>query len=255
MKYLAASNKSVGFLNFIVLFGTLYGLFTYDLTLEYLLLTLLFYFLYSGIGVGITLHRYYTHKSFEFKHRVIKELFTLLALMSARGSVIGWVYIHRMHHRYSDSETDPHIRNMSVLKVFFPFFSDHASTVNKFMIKDLLTKYQLNINQYYVAIVLTPVIILSLFSLKLAFFAWFLPVFLTSLIWNIFFWAGHSKNIGYRTHDTKDNSANSLLFAILTFGEGYHNNHHAFPSKFTTKLDKHEIDILGNIITLIGKPA
>jgi len=253
MKYLTASNKSVRFLNLIILTGTIYGLLTYELTWEYLLLSLVFYFLYSGIGVGIMLHRYYTHKSFEFKYKFVKELFTLLSLLAARGSIIGWVYIHRMHHRYSDSTNDPHIRNMSLVKIFFPFFSDYGSTINKFIIKDLLNKYQLKINQYYIAIVLIPITILSLISFKLAFFCWFFPVFLTSIIWNFFFWTGHTPRMGYRTYETNDYSTNSLLFAMLTFGEGWHNNHHAYPSNFTTRIKNYEIDLLGMLISLIRK--
>ena len=121
MKYLSASNKTLGFLNFIILAGTIYGLVTYELTLPYLLLSLLFYFIFSGLGVGMMLHRYYTHNSFEFKSDFLRKVLTYIGLLAARGSIIGWVYVHRMHHKHSDTGDDPHIRNMKILNLLFKY--------------------------------------------------------------------------------------------------------------------------------------
>lgn len=253
MKYLSASNKTLGFLNSLILLGTIYGTITYEFTIPYILLTILFYFIFSGLGVGMMLHRYYSHGSFEFKSDVLRKVLTYVSLLSARGSIIGWVYVHRMHHKHSDTENDPHIRNMKILNLLFPYFSDHGKSINKFVIKDLLNQEQLKINQHYMVIVLLPVAVLSIVSFKIAFFCWFLPVFLTHVIWNIFFWLGHHEKFGYRNFATSDKSSNSWLFAILTFGEGWHNNHHQQPKSYTTKVHKHEFDLIGSIILLLQK--
>lgn len=253
MKYLSASNQTVGFLNSLILLGTIYGLYTYEFSVGYMLLTLVFYFIYSGIGIGITMHRYYTHKSFEFKYKFLEVIFTYMGLLAARGSIIGWVHVHREHHAYSDTEKDPHIKNMSFLKLFFPYLSENGKNINKFLIRDLLNKNQLNINKYYIALVLTPVLLLSMIDFRLAFFCWFLPVFLTNLIWNIFFWLGHNKISGYQTYETNDNSTNSWIFALLTFGEGWHNNHHKSPKNYSNRVNWYEFDLLGSLIHIIKK--
>jgi len=251
MKYLAASSLSVALISILVSVCAIVGFFYFQFTVPAVATTLLFYFLYSGIGLGMMFHRYWTHRSFEFKNTFLKWLFTYMGLVIGRGSVIGWVHTHRGHHLYSDTEKDPHMVSMNHYRIFFPVLSDNGDTVNKRLIRDLLVHDQIEINKYYVPIVMVFPIVLCLIDPWLAYFMWVLPVFFTNIIWNAFIYYGHNKP-GYQTFaETRDNSVNSWLFAILIFGEGWHNNHHKYPYKHTTKELKWEIDPLSWIINLV----
>jgi fatty-acid desaturase len=66
------------------------------------------WFLMNPLGIAVVYHRYWSHKSFEFKNSFLKYLCTFPSLISGVGSILGWVGIHREHHRHSDTEQDPH---------------------------------------------------------------------------------------------------------------------------------------------------
>jgi stearoyl-CoA desaturase (delta-9 desaturase) len=253
MKYLSASALTVGIMQLVATLGTILGAFYFDFTWQAVVTILISYFIYSSIGLGMMLHRFWTHKSFEFKNDYVKWLFTWIALMTCRGSIIGWVHVHREHHAFSDTEKDPHIQNMSFMKVLFPVLTNHGENVNKRLVRDLLTDTQLDINKYYVAIVVLSVIIFALVSPWVAYFVWFVPVTIVSIVWNSFLYYGHNKTIGYRNHDIDDNSTNSWLFSILLWGEGWHNNHHKHASSWTTKEQPWEIDVTGILIGAVKK--
>ena len=251
IRYLSASSLTVAIISVFVTAGAITGMFFFEFNTSQLLLAFVFYFMYSGVGLGMMFHRYWTHKSFEFKSVFVKWLLTGFGLLTGRGSVIGWVYVHREHHQFSDTEKDPHMKDMSHVRIFLPSISKHGDNVNKRLIRDLLVKEHLDINKYYVPLVLSFPLILFLVDPQLAYFMWFLPVFLTNIVWNAFIYYGHNKP-GYKTFsDTRDNSVNSWLFAILTFGEGWHNNHHKYPYKHTTKELPWEIDPLAWVISLV----
>lgn len=217
-----------------------------------LLTATLFYFLYSAVGLGMMYHRYWTHKSFEFKNKIVKWVFTLFGILTGRGSIIGWVHVHREHHAFSDTDKDPHIANMSLLKILVPMFSNHGEHINKRLVKDLLTKEQIDINKYYVLIVLGWVTLLAIINPWLAYFTWFLPVFITNLVWNSFIYYGHGTALGYQNFkETDDKSTNSWIYAFLILGEGWHNNHHKYASQPTTKVKAWELDPLHFLIKMV----
>jgi stearoyl-CoA desaturase (delta-9 desaturase) len=251
MKYLSASPFTVKIIHMLAIIGTIVGLFYFDISLLAVAVVTVTYVLYSCIGLGMMYHRYWTHRSFEFKNFYLKWLLTWFGLMTGRGSIIGWVHVHREHHRYSDTEKDPHITNMSIWRIFFPVISDQGTIINKRLIKDLLTKDQLDINKYYVLLIFSWISVLILFDPWLAYFAWFVPVFLTNVIWNTFILYGHSKSTGYKNYHNNDNSSNNWVFSLLLLGEGWHNNHHHNPANYSTKIKKWELDPISSIIRLV----
>src|SRR6056300_1122692 len=84
-----------------VLFSLLY-LSIYGITWNSFLIILSIFFIMNCLGVTITYHRYWSHKSFTFKHKWLEKLCTLFALLSGSGSAIGWANIHRQRHKHSD---------------------------------------------------------------------------------------------------------------------------------------------------------
>lgn len=251
MKYLSSSITSVSAIQMLATVSTLVGLFFVDITWHAMLLLLVAYFLYSGIGISMMMHRYWTHKSFEFKSDTVKWIFTWFALMAGRGSVIGWVYVHREHHTFSDTEKDPHSPLHKGWRVFFFHMMGYTGTLNKKIVRDLLTRSQVDIDKYYVLIVLSGVASLLLISPWFAFWAWAVPVTLVKLVWSSFIYFGHA--IGYQNHATRDNSKNCWPFALLMWGEGWHNNHHNNPRAWHLKENWWELDVVGNIIKVIKK--
>lgn len=247
-----ATSKNIQLLTFTATVLSILGLFYFDLTGVNVSMTFFSFYVLNILGNWLMLHRYYAHKSFEFKHSMIKNLFTILALLTGRGSPIGWSYIHRQHHAYSDTDKDPHSPKILGYKLFgFGHYTEMESEKMKvFLVKDLMTKEQLFIHKYYMLLLLTFVLILGLVSIELLYFMWILPACLVHLSQNNFNYFGHT--YGYRNFETKDDSRNNIWLFLFILGEAWHNNHHAKPNDYTTTIKKYEFDPLGSFIKLIG---
>ena len=247
----AASAKFLSLIQLFSAIGAIIGLWVFDFTLLSCLTFLLGYFLYSGVGVSMMLHRYWTHKSFEFKSKTMLYICSWFALMAGRGSIIGWVHVHREHHAYSDTEKDPHAPNINGWKVFFPHMMEYGKDIKRYLVRDLFNNEHLNINKYYKLLIAAWAILLLCISPWLFYFAWVLPIALTHLVLNSFTYFGHS--YGYTNHQHRDESKNLWPFAFLLWGEGWHNNHHKNPSKWNLQEHWWEIDLMSYVIRVVKK--
>jgi len=187
-------------------------------------------FLWTGIvGVNVSLHRYYSHKSFEttaFREKILlwSSVFTGL------GSPAMWCSIHRLHHTTSDTNRDPH--NPAIqgnLKTWLGFWK--PIRIPKRFIQPFLKTAELQfVHQYYFAINFVFLCVLIFIDIKLAAFLYAIPavgcfhgaqaIGVLPHIW------------GYRRYNTNDLSKNNWLASILALGEGWHNNHHANPGRW-----------------------
>lgn len=228
------------------------GLFYFQFTLVNLIITVASFYLYSIIGVSLTLHRYYSHKGFEFRNNFLKWICTLVAVLSGRGSPLGWVYVHREHHAYADTDKDPHSPHILGFKLFgFRHIEDHSAKLKLFLIKDLMTKEQLFINKWYFAIIFAFLIVLGLVDYSLVYFAWILPAMLVQLSQNSFNYFCHMH--GHRNFETKDTSTNNIYMWPFILGDAWHNNHHANAAKIETKVRWWEFDPVTTIIGFVKK--
>lgn len=228
------------------------GLFYFDFTTVNILLLIASFYLYSIIGVSMTLHRYYSHKGFEFKNSFLKWICTGVALLSGRGSPLGWVYVHREHHAYADTDKDPHSPHQLGFKLFgFRHIEEHSGKMKIFLIKDLMTKEQLFINKWYFAIVLLWILLLSLIDPSLAYFTWILPVMLIQLSQNSFNYFCHM--YGHRNFETKDTSTNNIFLWPFILGDAWHNNHHANAGAVSSKHLWWEFDPVSSLISIVKK--
>lgn len=73
-------------------------------------LSIISFYILNIMGVWMTLHRYYSHRSFEFRHRILENIFLFISILAGRGSPLSWVYIHRQHHAHSDTDLNPRRR-------------------------------------------------------------------------------------------------------------------------------------------------
>jgi stearoyl-CoA desaturase (delta-9 desaturase) len=174
--------------------------------------------------------------------------------MGGTGSTIGWVAVHRHHHSHSDTTEDPHSPRHQGWKVLFP---NYDFTWNKWAVRDLLIdKFHLFLHQYYFLILAIWGLILTLvFGISGFVFLFSMPI--VCQVWSSVLsnYVNHAEwvPLGYKNYNLKDDSVNNALLALITFGEGWHNNHHATPGRASFKRKWWEFDLTGSIINLIKK--
>jgi stearoyl-CoA desaturase (delta-9 desaturase) len=209
--------------------------------------TLFFFYIYSAIGVSMVLHRYYTHRSYEFKYPLVKWIFTGISIVSSRGTPMAWARVHRMHHKHADTNEDPHKPEKLSL---FSFRSAFGKDIDLFVIRDMLTKEHKFINQYYILMIATWCLILLLISPTTLYFAWILPVCFNQVTQDAWNYYAHV-NVGYRNFSTKDNSQNFAYLWPFILGEAWHNNHHYSPRNYNLGVKKTELDPIAYLINLV----
>lgn len=228
------------------------GLFYFDFTSFNILITIIFFYLYSIIGVSLTLHRFYSHKSFEFKYLFMQRLCTCIAILAGRGSPLGWVYVHRLHHAYSDQEGDPHSPHNLGFKLFgFKHIENHSGKMKIFLVKELMTNEQIFINKYYLAFIIAAIVLFASVSPSFVYFAWILPVMLVQLSQNSFNYFCHMH--GHRNFETRDTSTNNIFLWVFILGDAWHNNHHHNAAKQSTTVRSWEWDPVSKLIDIIKK--
>jgi len=176
-------------------------------------------------------HRYFSHRSFRLA-RVPQFLLALLGQTAAQKGVLWWASNHRHHHKYSDRPEDIHspVQN--------GFWWSHIGWILSGLYEETdfsripdLAKYPelrwLNRNQYGATLVYALVLFLA-FGWTGLVYGYFLS---TVLLWHGTFTINSVMHLfGRRVFPTADQSRNSMLFALITMGEGWHNNHHYYPS-------------------------
>jgi stearoyl-CoA desaturase (delta-9 desaturase) len=224
---------------------------------------------YLVIGFGLTagFHRHFTHRSFEAKPAVRVAL-GILGCMAGQGPIIFWVALHRMHHELADKEGDPHSPNLSgsaakgLWHAYLGWTTKHNVPNANFYSRDLLRDpLVMKVNKYYHVWVLlgwtipAAVCGLMLQSWEGAFegFIWggLIRMF---AVHNIIWWITSFAHVfGARDFRSNDLSTNSLLLAIPTLGEGWHNNHHGFPAAAVLSFRWWQLDATGAAIRLLEK--
>ncbi len=239
MSIFSSNADTLNKIQLLTVVASILGVFYFDFTLTNVLLTVLSFYVYSILGLSMTMHRYYTHKSFKL-HPILHWVFTMIAILTGRGSPLGWVYIHRLHHAFSDTDKDPHGPKTMGFKLFGFKPIEAKTKSNPFIVKDLMNPSQVFINKYYLLIILVWLLVVGTINLNLIYFTWILPVFLIHLSQNSFNHFAHL--YGYRNFESKDNSTNNIWLWPFILGDAWHNNHHANADQISTKVRKYEFD-------------
>lgn len=250
MKYLAANPRSLFILQIISFIVIVLGFFLAEFDFVYALMSLILFYAYSILGVSMMLHRYYSHKSFKL-HPIVKWIFTVFAVLAGRGSPLGWVYIHRIHHATSDTDKDPHSPHYDTFKFvgFRPVYDD-SKKINYFIVKELLTPAHIRIDKYYMLFILSFIALLAVIDYNLVVYAWALPVFAVSVSQICFNYFCHMN--GYRNFDTKDKSTNNAFMWPFILGDAWHNNHHAQAQNLSAKVHWWEFDPVAVLAKLVS---
>lgn len=244
-----STSRNINLLTIIVFINSIVGLFFVDYTLNNILIMLVSFYILNILGVWMTLHRYYSHKSFEL-NTSFKWFFSTIAFLTGRGSILGWVYLHRLHHAYTDQEKDPHSPHNLGYKLFgFGHMKKQEGEMKIFLVKELMTPVQLFVHKWYMLMLLPIVIIFAIIDLQLLYWAWIVPATLIQLSTNNFNYFGHTH--GYRNFQTKDQSRNNPWLWPIILGEAWHNNHHANAKDSSTRYRFWELDPLDWLIKLV----
>ena len=216
--------------------------------------------LLTGLGITVGYHRLFTHRTFKAAQPVTIAL-AILGSMAGQGAVVSWVALHRRHHECSDREGDPHSPNLSgagfmgrlkgLAHSHFLWMRRHEYPNIVHYAPDLLKNRPLIrvARHYYTWVVIglaIPALIDGLVSMS-----WTGAV--SGLLWGglvrIFVlehivWAINSflHIMGTRPYQSRENSRNGAIFALITLGEAWHNNHHAFPESPSFGLDWYRLD-------------
>lgn len=251
MKFLSSTPRSLFILQVLSLCIIIAGLLYAEFSWLYVGLSVIFFYLYSVFGISMTLHRYYSHKSFEM-NSALKWTLTALAVLAGRGSPLGWVYIHRLHHATSDTEKDPHSPHFDTFKFigFRPVY-DESKKINYFIVKELLTPAHINIDKYYMLLIAAFLVLLGIIDVNLIFYVWAIPAFIVSVSQVSFNYFAHMT--GYRNFETKDKSTNNIYLWPFILGDAWHNNHHAHAEKISTRVRSFEFDPIGSVINMVKK--
>ena len=229
------------------------------------------FYVVTGLGVTVGFHRYFTHRAFKAK-RGLRIALAVIGSMAMQGPVIGWVADHRRHHAYADREGDPHspwrfgTSPTALAKGFWHahmgWLFQHDRTNAKRFAPDLLKDRAIRVVDRLfplltVATLLLPavlggVITLSWWGALTAFF-WASLVRVAAL--HHVTWSVNSicHMIGDRPFTSRDKSANFWPLAVLSFGESWHNSHHADPTGARHGVQRGQIDISARVIWLFEK--
>ena len=205
------------------------------------------------VAIGAGYHRYFSHRSFATS-RVFQFILAFLAQSSTQKSVLWWAAIHRHHHLHSDTEQDVHSPRQG------GFFYSHLGWMfnRKFDEPDLtkvgdLTRYPelMWLHRYEQA----PSVVLALLCLLIAGWPGLVVGFLwsTVLVYHATFSINSLAHVhGKKRYVTGDDSRNNWLLALLTMGEGWHNNHHAYQSSARQGFKWWEVDPTYYVLTALS---
>jgi fatty-acid desaturase len=212
-----------------------------------LVAALVLWWISASLGVGMGFHRLLTHRGYKTP-KLVEYFITICGLLALEGGAINWVVTHRIHHAHTDAPGDPHTPREGGWWAHIGWMlkgtaqSHDQQTLAHYapdMVKD---RFHVLANNFY----WVPIILLAIGLLALG--GW------SFVLWAVFFrvtfnfhatWLVNSATHmwGRRRFATRDDSTNNWWVALLTFGEGWHNNHHAYPTAARHGLAWYEIDL------------
>lgn len=197
----------------------------------------------GGLGVCLCYHRLLTHRSFKTP-KWFEYFLTALGTLNLQGGPIKWVGTHRLHHKESDTDLDPHSpkHGFDWAHVLWCVTHDALGRDYKRYAPDLKRdRVHVWLDTYY----WVPQVTLGVILYLLGGWSWVIwgvavrTVFTYHATW---FVNSASHVWGYRNFDTPEESRNLWWVALVSFGEGWHNNHHAYPRSAAHGLYKFEWD-------------
>ena len=227
------------------------------MTFDAVLLAVVLHWTCIGWGIGMGYHRLHTHRSYKVP-KLLEYFFALCAVLTLQGGPIFWVAGHRVHHQYSDEKGDPHTPRDGrwwshiLWTIFGEALHSNTAETGKYAPDLAQDRFYRVLNTWH----WVPLVLLGV--------GLYVVGGLPYVLWGVFFrvvfglhatWLVNSATHlwGTRRFETPDDSKNSMWVALLTFGEGWHNNHHALPRSARHGLSWSEIDLTWMQIRLLER--
>ncbi|MEM8910304.1 MAG: fatty acid desaturase [Planctomycetota bacterium] len=232
-------------------------------TWEGLVVALTLHWVAGSLGICLGYHRLLTHKGMK-THDWVRYVFAGIGCFAGEGTPLDWVADHRKHHAHSDQEGDPHSpREGSIWShMFWLAFHTHNGDREAYLKRWVPDLFKDPVMHLFDMLFL-PINIAVGFVLFGAGYAYGGIDYANSfLIWGLFVrlvtvlhatWLVNSAShmFGYQNYETVDDSRNNWLVAIIAYGEGWHNNHHAYPRMAVHGHKWWEFDITWQAIKLL----
>ncbi|MGL5082143.1 MAG: acyl-CoA desaturase [Microcoleaceae cyanobacterium] len=234
----------IGFMAFLHV-GALFALLPSNFSWVAVGIAVFLHWVTGGLGITLGLHRLVTHRSFETP-KWLEYFFLLCGALACQGGPIEWVGMHRIHHLHSDTELDPHDSRQGF------WWSHMGWMLHKHPAKADVPRHTKDIGddpvyQFFQKNFIPVQVALGMVLFGLG--GW------PFVVWGVFArvvvvfhctWLVNSAThkFGYRTYNNSgDSSTNCWWVAVVTYGEGWHNNHHAFQYSARHGLKWWEIDL------------
>lgn len=232
---------------YMIIFHAIAALALFNFSWSAVGVAVLLWWITGSLGIGIGYHRLLTHRGFKTP-KWVEYLLTLCGALSLQGGPIPWVAIHRIHHAHTEDDGDPHtprhgfwwahigwMLNGETLHREIEFNSRYAADLAKDRFHLWLSRWHF-VPQFGLAAILFLLggwqfVLWGIFARV---------VFLYHVTW---FVNSAAHVWGGRRFETRDDSRNNWWVALMSFGEGWHNNHHAHPSAARHGLTWYEIDV------------
>ncbi len=217
-------------------------------------LAFLGFYVVHMIGITVGYHRLLAHRAYKC-NKFVEYVIVMAGYLGFESSPMWWATLHRAHHRYTETELDPHAPRFGLYRAYIGWFlhrnyPDHIRPehLSKDMINDPLYKFLDQDGNWARGHLLNSFINFGLRGLMA--FVWGWEIAAASLAAALFVQqmplllnvVCHLPKAGYKNFNTRDESVNVGWVAFLTLGEGWHNNHHAFPGSARHGLKPSEID-------------
>ncbi len=214
---------------------------------QVLVLVAVLSYLTGALGITLCYHRTLTHRSLRLR-KPLEYFLATCGTLAMQGDPITWVATHRKHHAHADREGDPHSIHLGFKWAHMDWLYRHNADLPS---EEEIRRFAPDLwaDRYYRALRYLSLPLQVAFGLVLlAIGGW------SWVVWGIFVrlvisyhstWLVNSAAhmLGYRTYETSDQSTNCWWVALISFGEGWHNNHHAFPFSARHGLRWFEIDL------------
>ncbi len=192
-------------------------------------LALFLHWVTGGLGITLGWHRMLTHRSFQAP-KWLEYFFVFCGTLAVQGGPIWWVGLHRHHHAYSDQAVDHHDSNKGFWWSHMQWMFHEVPAekeVDRFT-KDIADdRFYQFLDKYFFPIQVAFAALLYLMG-GWPFVFWGVFVRLVFVYHTTWLVNSATHKFGYRTYDVDDRSTNCWWVALLTYGEGWHNNHHAY---------------------------
>jgi fatty-acid desaturase len=212
-----------------------------------LVFALVMWWIAESLGIGMGFHRLLTHRGYK-THKWIEYGLTVCGTLALEGGPIGWVATHRLHHQNSDKEGDPHSPRDGGFWAHMGWIITGDAVHNKTTellpyVPDLRKdKFMIWISKWHwVPLAILAVMVLAVGGWRYVMWGIFLR---TVVGLHATYLVNSGTHMwGSRRFLTGDNSTNNFWIAMFSFGEGWHNNHHAHPQSARHGLAWYEFDL------------